>query len=305
VILANCLLFDGSRTVAGQALRVADGLITAVGPAIPAGGDRVVDLDGDCVLPGLVNMHVHLGLALPGMPKPADDVELALAMAGSARATLQAGVTTVRLVGESNYVDFALRRAIEAGTLDGPRVFTAGHALCCTGGHGWDADALEADGADGFRRATRAQLRAGADLIKVCISGGIAGEYERIDTAQLTDAELAAVIETAHDLGAKGHRARRSGGRDAACRGARPGLRGARLSAHRPADRRDGPARSLVRADDLGQPVRGVLRRQRGGAVAAGTRAGRRTTALGVAAARDPQRCPDRDGHRPAAARPV
>jgi imidazolonepropionase-like amidohydrolase len=203
VILANCLLFDGSRTVAGQALRVADGLITAVGPAIPAGGDRVVDLDGDCVLPGLVNMHVHLGLALPGMAKPADDVELALAMAGSARATLQAGVTTVRLVGESNYVDFALRRAIEAGTLDGPRVFTAGHALCCTGGHGWDADALEADGADGFRRATRAQLRAGADLIKVCISGGIAGEYERIDTAQLTDAELAAVIETAHDWGRK------------------------------------------------------------------------------------------------------
>jgi imidazolonepropionase-like amidohydrolase len=109
----------------------------------------------------------------------------------------------VRLVGESRYTDFALRRAIDAGLLDGPRIFTAGHALCCTGGHGWDADALEADGPDGFRRATREQLRAGADLIKVCISGGIAGEHERIDTPQLSDAELAAVIDTAHDWGRK------------------------------------------------------------------------------------------------------
>jgi imidazolonepropionase-like amidohydrolase len=203
VILANCLLFDGTRTVPGQMLRIADGVITAVGSVAAEDGERVIDLGGDCVLPGLVNMHVHLGLALPGMPKPADDVELALAMAASARATLHAGVTTVRLVGESNYVDFALRRAIDHGALDGPRIFTAGHALCCTGGHGWDADALEADGADGFRRATRAQLRAGADLIKVCISGGIAGEHEQIDTPQLTDDEMAAVIETAHAWGRK------------------------------------------------------------------------------------------------------
>jgi imidazolonepropionase-like amidohydrolase len=129
--------------------------------------------------------------------------ELVLLMADSARRTLHSGITTVRLVGETRYADFALRKAIEAGAVDGPRIFTAGHALCCTGGHGWDADGLEADGADGFRRAVREQLRAGADLIKVCISGGIAGEHEQIDTPQLTDDEMAAVLQIAHDWGRK------------------------------------------------------------------------------------------------------
>lgn len=129
--------------------------------------------------------------------------ELVLLMADSARRTLHAGVTTARLVGEGRYADFALRKGIEAGAVDGPRIFTAGHALCCTGGHGWEADALEADGADGFRQLTRAQIRAGADLIKVCISGGIAGQYEAIDTPQLLDDEMAAVIRVAHDWGRK------------------------------------------------------------------------------------------------------
>ena len=210
VILANCLLFDGAGTVADQGLWIEDGAISAVGPSddvIAEGRGPVIDMAGDCVLPGLVNMHVHLGLALPGQmqesARGASDAELVLSMAASARGALRAGVTTVRLVGESRYTDFALRRAIDSGAVDGPRIFTAGHALCCTGGHGWDADALEADGADGFRRATREQLRAGADLIKVCISGGIAGEHESIDTPQLTDDEMAAVIGVAHDWGRK------------------------------------------------------------------------------------------------------
>jgi imidazolonepropionase-like amidohydrolase len=206
VLLANCRVFDGTTVRPDHRIRIVDGAVAAIGPSaevVAADGEQLVDLHDACVLPGLINMHVHLGLALPGMPKATSDVELALQMAASARETLRAGVTTVRLVGESRYTDFALRRAIDAGLLDGPRIFTAGHALCCTGGHGWDADALEADGPDGFRRATREQLRAGADLIKVCISGGIAGEHERIDTPQLSDAELAAVIDTAHDWGRK------------------------------------------------------------------------------------------------------
>jgi imidazolonepropionase-like amidohydrolase len=133
----------------------------------------------------------------------ANPAELVLLMADSARRTLHAGVTTVRLVGETQYADFALRKAIDLGAVDGPHIYTAGHALCCTGGHGHGSDGLEADGADGFRRATREQIRAGADLIKVCVSGGIAGEHEEIHTPQLTDDEMEAVISTAHDWGRK------------------------------------------------------------------------------------------------------
>jgi imidazolonepropionase-like amidohydrolase len=216
LVLVDCAVFDGVqdqvRTDRGIWVG-ADGAIRAVGSsddvlAEAAGsGASVVDLRGDHVLPGLVNMHVHLSLGLPGRlgdaVHRANLAELVLLMADSARRTLHAGVTTVRLVGESRYADFALRTAIDAGAVDGPRIRTAGHALCCTGGHGWDADAVQADGPDAFRRVTREQIRAGADLIKVCISGGVAGEHEQIHTPQLTDDELAAVIGIAHDWGRK------------------------------------------------------------------------------------------------------
>ncbi|GGM08239.1 amidohydrolase family protein [Nakamurella endophytica] len=196
---ADAVWVTGGRIAAvGSADRVLD-------QAREAGPATVVDLDGAVLAPGLVNMHVHLGLGLPGPMADAlhaaNLAELVLLMADAARRTLHAGVTTARLVGESRYADMALRRAIDTGAVPGPHLVTAGHALCCTGGHGHDADGMEADGADGFRRATREQLRAGADLIKVCISGGIAGEHEAIDTPQLTDEEMAAVLSVAHDWG--------------------------------------------------------------------------------------------------------
>ncbi|BCJ33639.1 Xaa-Pro dipeptidase [Actinocatenispora thailandica] len=215
-VLVNCALYDGvgSSSVTDRGVWIgADGTIRAVGGSddvlteAKSVRPQIVDLGGRYLLPGLVNMHVHLGLGLPGgmaeAVHRANLAELVLLMADSARQTLHSGITTVRLVGETRYADFALRKAIEAGAVDGPRIFTAGHALCCTGGHGWDADGLEADGADGFRRAVREQLRAGADLIKVCVSGGIAGEHEQIDTPQLTDDEMAAVLGIAHDWGRK------------------------------------------------------------------------------------------------------
>ncbi|WP_166350652.1 metal-dependent hydrolase family protein [Phytoactinopolyspora limicola] len=214
--LVDCAIWDGraESAVGDQGLRVApDGTVRSAGPVeeilsqARADGDVVVELSGATLTPGLVNMHVHLGLALPGpmeeANKAATDAEQVLLLAGNAREVLRAGVTTVRLVGESRFADMALRAAIRRGQVDGPTIYTAGHALCCTGGHGHGADAVEADGADGFRRATREQIRAGADLIKVCISGGIAGEHEQIDTPQLTDDEMAAVISTAHDWGRK------------------------------------------------------------------------------------------------------
>jgi len=192
---------------------VVDGRILAVGDprtvrvqAPP--GTLEISLAGRTIVPGLVNMHTHFTLVLPGdrgreiAAMGAHD--LALHAADGARRTLLSGVTTVRCVAEEDGVDFALRRAVDARRVPGPRVFTAGRGLVCTGGHGHEnSSTLECDGPDGFRQGVRSQVRAGADLIKVMISGGIAGQHEAIDTRQLTRDEIAAVIGTAHDAGKK------------------------------------------------------------------------------------------------------
>lgn len=220
VVLTNCTVVDGRivdgvAAVPDAAVWVRGDRIAAVGPAAEvlgqaraAGAVQVVNLDGAYLTPGLVNMHTHFSLSLPGPRGDAirqyNSHELALYMADGARRALACGVTTVRCVAEKEHADFALRRAISAGQVPGPRIFTAGQALVCTGGHGYfGSDTLECDGEDGFRQGVRSQVKAGADLIKVMISGGIAGEHEQIHTRQLFPDELAAVLDTAHDWGRK------------------------------------------------------------------------------------------------------
>ncbi len=189
-VLINCNVFDGSspQVQRDRYVLVHRGEIAEIGPSgsAPApGGAATVDLQGSYLMAGLFNMHTHFSLALPGP-------------------TLLAGVTTVRCVGEMDHVDFALRSAIAAGRAEGPRILTAGRALVCTGGHGHESsNTLECDGPDGFVRGTRAQIKAGADLIKVMISGGIAGLHETMDTVPLTPEELGATILTAHAWGRK------------------------------------------------------------------------------------------------------
>ncbi|MEU0962730.1 amidohydrolase family protein [Micromonospora aurantiaca] len=218
VLLGNCTVLDarvvdGMAPVTGAGVWVRGDRIAAVGPyaevaeqARAAGRLTEVDLDGAYVTPGLVNMHTHFSLSLPG--SAGDDVkgmgayDLAHYMADGARRTLHTGVTTVRCVAEKDHADFALRRAINAGRVPGPRIYTAGRALVCTGGHGHEGnDTLECDGPVGFRQGVRSQIKAGADLIKVMISGGIAGEHESIHTPQLFADEMTAAIETAHAWG--------------------------------------------------------------------------------------------------------
>lgn len=170
--------------------------------------ERVVDLAGAYVLPGLINCHVHFGLVLPGAQgerlRGETEAALALRMAANAHDALRTGVTTVRLVGERPYADIALRASIERGETLGPRILTAGPLLIAVGGHGWELPGtLEASGADQFRRLAREQLRNGADLLKIAVSGGIAGEHEAIADAQLTADEVRAVAETAHARGRK------------------------------------------------------------------------------------------------------
>ncbi|WP_431796801.1 amidohydrolase family protein [Microbacterium kunmingense] len=211
-VLVGMQLVDGIDPAPreGLALVVEDGRITRITSPDDAlgAGTAVIDLDGAFVMPGLINMHTHLSLSLPGAGGDAvsslSPHELALYMADGARRTLLSGVTTVRCVAEKGGADFALRRAIAAGHVPGPRIFTAGRALCCTGGHGFDSDdTLECDGANAFARGVRSQVKAGADLIKLMISGGIAGEHEEITTPQLTREEMAAAISTAHAWGRK------------------------------------------------------------------------------------------------------
>jgi len=197
---------------ADAAVAIVDGMIAAVGPRDAVAAEwaslPVVSLGGAYLSPGLVNMHTHFSLSLPGAGGDAVSSmtphELALYMADGARRTLLEGVTTVRCVAEKDHADFALRAAIAAGRTIGPRMFTAGQALVCTGGHGSEGtDTLECDGPVGFRRGVREQVKVGADLIKVMISGGIAGEHEGIATPQLATDELEAVLETAHAWGKK------------------------------------------------------------------------------------------------------
>lgn len=185
-----------------------DGKVAAVGPTddvrSKAGDDaEIVDLEGGYVLPGLINCHVHLDLSLPGDSFLHDEARDArvLRMLVNAQRSLAAGATTVRLTGSQQHVDFTLRRAIEAGDVVGPRIFTSGRAIATTGGHGHGSGAVEVDGGPEFRRAVRQQIVAGADFIKVCISGGIAGRYETGRETQVLPDEIADAITIAHQWG--------------------------------------------------------------------------------------------------------
>jgi imidazolonepropionase-like amidohydrolase len=197
---------DGGQEI-GNATVVIDGeRITAVGPAgttnIPAGA-RVIPMTGKWLIPGLMNMHVHLGLKLPGAAGDSlameTDTEEVLRMAGNARLSLLSGVTTLRLVGEDHGTDFALRRAIDSGEVTGPRIKTAGEVIVPTGGHG----SLEGDGPYGFAHLVREQIKSGADWIKIAISGGISDSHGSISAAPMTDEEMSTLIEVAHRNGIK------------------------------------------------------------------------------------------------------
>jgi imidazolonepropionase-like amidohydrolase len=152
-------------------------------------------------------MHTHYGLVLPGRAgaELANESEAALAlrMAANARTSLLTGVTTTRSTGESKGADFALRRAIDRGEAIGPRIFTAGQAVHVTGGHGYKVGDEGLDSPDEFRRAVRREVFAGADWIKIAISGGIADTHGDIAASHMTKEEVAAVTDAAHRHGVK------------------------------------------------------------------------------------------------------
>jgi imidazolonepropionase-like amidohydrolase len=195
---------------------VVDGKISQVGPAasvaIPA-GTATIDLANATCLPGLMDVHDHLthdpdhaGYKSLGMSVPRQT----LIGAKNARTTLRAGFTTVRNVAANGYSDVALRDGIEAGDIEGPRLFVSGPPLGITGGH-CDNDLLApeyharaggvADGPWEARAKVREVVKYGADVIKVCASGGVLSKGDQVGTAQYSLEELTAIVEEAHTLG--------------------------------------------------------------------------------------------------------
>lgn len=184
--------------------------ITAIGSAdaIPITAEaEVIDVSGTWLIPGLMNMHVHLGLVLPGSMEAElaheTEGELTLRMAQAAREILQAGVTTIRLPGDQRHGDLALKASIAKGQAQGPRIFSAGESLIITGGHGSEPGQTYSDGPYELIKAARREISAGADWVKILISGGIATHGGDISQALMTPEEINAVVDAAHRFGAK------------------------------------------------------------------------------------------------------
>ncbi len=185
-------------------LTIANGRIADVGGpdlAVPAGTRTI---EAPCVVPGLINAHVHLEMR--GEPQTTSVFVLttatqrALVCADNARRTLFSGVTTVRDLGCTERLAIDTRDAIDAGTLVGPNIRAAGRAVCMTGGHGWYIG-READGEPEVRKAVREQRREGADCIKFIATGGVLTKGAVPGIEQLSEDEMRAGIEEAHRHG--------------------------------------------------------------------------------------------------------
>ena len=206
LVLSGARIIDGTgaEPVRGRSVVVEKGVIAAVVEDARAPRGNGMDLAGHTLLPGLINCHVHLCLGAEADPvRPLREEPLGLTAIKAllrARETARAGVTTVRDLGGREYVEIAVRRAIQEGLIDGPRILAAGRPVCMTGGHGhWLA--READGPDDVRKAVREQLKAGADVIKIIATGGVMTPGVEPGSPQLTLEEMRAAIEEASRAG--------------------------------------------------------------------------------------------------------
>lgn len=206
------------RVIEEPVVVITDGRIAAVAgrggarPLIPAGARRI-DLPGMTLLPGLIDMHVHLDSSPYYGPYEAlqhTDLFQTMMAPGFARDMLEAGFTTVRNVGSDHYADIALMQAIDENRIPGPRIVPAGYALGATGGH-CDETFLPpeyhrpspgvADGPQQFRLRVREMRAAGAQVIKICATGGVFSRNTEPGQQQLSEEEMRAVAEEAHQWG--------------------------------------------------------------------------------------------------------
>jgi imidazolonepropionase-like amidohydrolase len=207
------------RTVADPLVVIDGGRIVAVGsaaraPTIPPGAKRV-DLAGMTILPGLIDMHFHVG----GSPtitgyQLQDYTDNFFTVLGvpNVKATLESGFTTVRSVGDDDYADVAVQQAVNGGFIPGPRIQAATHLLGATGGHcDWNVNRPSlnrstpaiADGPDEVRKKVRELRKLGAQLIKICATGGVFSRNTEPGAQQMTFEEIKAAVDEAHMLGLK------------------------------------------------------------------------------------------------------
>lgn len=225
VVLRAAHLFDAvSGTLVEPGIVVVTGeRITAAGRDVPLpAGAEIVDLGEATLLPGLIDAHVHLsGESSENWYRDQYEsttrfpAEQALRAARYARLTLEAGITTVRDLGSSDYISLGLRNAIAAGAIPGPRMLIANYAIGSTGGHA-DADPVPpqriaepgiaqgvCNGPEACRAAVREQIKFGADVIKFMPSGGVLSLADSVDAPELTQEEMNAIVTEAHTWGRK------------------------------------------------------------------------------------------------------
>lgn len=204
------------RMVANPVVVITDGRIVSVsgGAGVPADAKRV-DLPGMTLVPGLIDMHVHLDSApiYGGYNSLVfTDSFWTVVGAANARAMLEAGFTTVRNVGSAGYSDVGIKQAIEEGFATGPRIVPAAYALGATGGHCDETyfppsfhrkGEAVGDSPDELRVRVREQRKYGAEVIKVCATGGVFSRNTEPGQQQLSETELRAIADEAHMWGLK------------------------------------------------------------------------------------------------------
>lgn len=223
-VLVKCgNLIDGTGRppVKNVALLIEDNVIKQVGPtdSVKAPPDaRVIDLNGMFVCPGLMDAHMHA--SFNGEAEYWDIVlkqntaYRTLTGLRNVNADLNAGFTAVRTLGDKDHLDIDLRNAITAGVVPGPRIVAAGQNITCTGGHADISLAIDiicpqglggviVDGPDEVRKAARQQIKAGADLVKLVVTGGVMSEASMPGIQYMTQEEILAAVQEAHRLGRK------------------------------------------------------------------------------------------------------
>ena len=216
---ARLIIGDGTQ-VESPVVVITGDRITAVGPAaqvrVPSGA-KVIDLAGYTLMPGFFDMHTHIA----SIDNDGGDLAVLKETAAhgaiyaviNAKKTLDAGFTTIREAGSTDYVDVVVRDAVNRGLISGPRIHASGPSLGSTGGHadvnGWSPNlaipgtGAIVDGPDAIRVQVRKNVKYGADQIKFVATGGILSVGDAVNAPQYGDDEMKALVEEAHRLGRK------------------------------------------------------------------------------------------------------